>query len=361
MHFADPISTMKRIFLPLAWIYNLITRFRNHLYNIGYRRSVKFDGVFLIGVGNLNMGGTGKTPVTEYLVELLQKEFRLATLSRGYGRKSQGFRLLNGKDNHLTAGDEPVQLFRKFGDRVGVVVAEERALAIPTLLLERPDTEIVILDDAFQHRRIQPDLNILLTRFDQPFHRDSIFPVGWLREARVGARRADVVLFTKVPERLSASEREMHSTAARKYAGDVPVYFCNHAYGKPIAFGNHPEITTDVVLVTGIAQSAFLANALPDGLRLVKHFRYPDHHAFLTDEIDTVVRFARQAGVSILTTEKDMVRLTALSINSLITDNPWFYLPVRVVFQHGGPEFDNLVLQKIREKFADPNKDTDEA
>ena len=343
---------MKRILLPLAWIYNLVTRLRNHLYNIGYRKSVRFEGVCVIGVGNLNMGGSGKTPVVEYLIRLLTPRHKVAVLSRGYGRQTMGFRVVGSQDTFRTAGDEPLQIHKKFGSEVRVLVAEDRSLAIPQILLEFPETEVIILDDAFQHRRVVPDLNILLTRFDEPFHRDRIFPVGWLRESRYGARRADVVLYTKSPEGLSAGERESLMTESRRYSGDVPVFFCRHEYGRPIPFGSAPECSKEVVLVTGIAQSAFLVNSLPKGFTLIRHFRFSDHHAFDSSEIRMIQGYAREAGASILTTEKDMIRLTALAETEHIARHPWFYLPVEIVLPVGGEEFDKIAIQKIKEKIA---------
>lgn len=343
---------MKRLLLPFAWVYNLVTRFRNHLYNIGYRKSVRFEGIFTIGVGNLNMGGSGKTPVTEYLVRLLKDRYNIGILSRGYGRKTKGFRLLTSMDDPDTGGDEPVQVLRKFEGQVSVAVAEDRSRAIPSLLNTAGGIQIVLLDDVFQHRRVAPDLNILLTRYHEPFHKDLIFPAGWLREARAGARRADVVVFTKSPEVLDEADLSTQTLAAQRYAGDVPVFFCRHVYGQPVPFGNSINAGKSVVLVTGIAQSDYLAKGLPHGLVPVRHFKFPDHHSFTTEEVANIHDFARAQGVAILTTEKDMVRLKALPGSALVAENPWFFLPVVIRFVRNGEEFDNLVVSKIDHKLA---------
>ena len=219
---------MKRILLPFGWIYNLATRLRNHLYDTGYRPSFRFSGVFTVSVGNLNMGGSGKTPVTEYLIRLLSGSWLVASLSRGYGRTTSGFRLLNDSDTARTAGDEPFQIHRKFGGRVTVAVSEDRSLAIPELLNLDTPPQVVIMDDAFQHRKVIPDLNILLTRFAEPFFSDRIFPAGWLREARTGARRADVILFTKCPDTLSQASQLDLISKVKQYAGMVPVFFTRY-------------------------------------------------------------------------------------------------------------------------------------
>ena len=345
-------ARMKRLLLPFAWIYNLVTRFRNHLYNIGYRKSVRFEGVYTIGVGNLNMGGSGKTPVTEYLIRLLKDRYRLAILSRGYGRRTRGFRLLAANDEPVAGGDEPVQVLRKFKGQISVAVAEDRSLAIPSLMQQVDGTQVIVLDDIFQHRRVFPDLNILLTRYEQPFHSDLLFPAGWLREARIGARRADVVIFTKSPEVLRDEDIQRQTLAARRYAGDVPVFFCRHVYGEPVAFGSAQLSGKSVVLVTGIAQSDFLAKNLPHGLMTIRHFRYADHHIFTVEEVSEIQEFARSKGASILTTEKDMVRLLELPLLAQVASNPWFYLPVEIGFLHNGKEFDNLVVSKIARKLA---------
>lgn len=343
---------MKRLLLPFAWIYNLLTRFRNHLYNIGYRKSIRFQGVFTIGVGNLNMGGSGKTPVTEYLIRLLKNRYRVAILSRGYGRKTRGFRLLGEEDKAVVGGDEPVQVFRKFKGEVSVAVAEDRSLAITNLIQQVEGTQVIVLDDIFQHRRVDPDFNLLLTRYHQPFFSDLIFPAGWLREARAGARRADAVLFTKSPEVLSMDDIRRQSMAARKYAGDVPVFFCRHVYGEPIPFGNVSHVGQAVVLVTGIAQSDFLVKDLTNNYDLVHHFRFADHHGFTIEEVNQIHNLARERHACILTTEKDMVRLIELPGAVQVAENPWFYLPVEIGFLHNGAEFDNLVVSKIDCKLA---------
>lgn len=341
---------MKRILLPFSWLYNLVTRLRNHLYDIGYRKSFHFDGIFTISVGNLNMGGSGKTPVTEYLIRLLASEHPVAALSRGYGRRTRGFRILLETDDAETGGDEPVQIKRKFGAGIQVAVSEDRSLAIPELLHAEDPPQVIILDDAFQHRRVTPDLNILLTRYSEPFFKDRIFPVGWLREARSGARRADLVIFTKCPDGLTPEQLDDHARRARRYSGALPVFFTDYSYSTPISFGNRSEIGNKVLLVTGIANSGFLLQYCLRTYSVVRHVKLPDHHRFQQTEIESIIRSAGQEGASLLTTEKDMVRLMKSEFNSMISGAPWFYLPIEIRFLRDREEFDKLVLEKLNRK-----------
>ena len=341
---------MKRLLLPFSLIFKAVTRLRNHLYDIGVRRSFHFDALMTIGVGNLSMGGTGKTPVTEYLIRLLKSDYSVASLSRGYGRKTKGLRLLSNEDNATTAGDEPVQLYRKFGGEINVVVSEDRILAIPTLLNEDSQPEVVILDDAYQHRRIRTDLNILLTKFEAPFFTDYLFPVGWLRESRKGARRADVLIITKCPTLLDHEQIIQITERARKYTGNIPIFFTRYRYSSPVSFGNQSSISKNIILITGIAQSSLLLNHCRQDFNVLQHFRFRDHHEYSLEDIRQIIQSISGRECSLLTTEKDMIRLSAFSSDQLISAQPWFYLPVEVEFLENGSEFDKLIIDKIKNK-----------
>ncbi|NJL11929.1 MAG: tetraacyldisaccharide 4'-kinase [Microscillaceae bacterium] len=225
----------RMLMYPLTFLYCTITSIRNYLYDRGYWKSFSFD-LPVISVGNLTVGGTGKTPHIEYLIRFLQAQYELSTLSRGYGRKSRGFRLAQPHDNAQSLGDEPFQLYQKFGTRIGVAVGEDRVAAIPHLLQERPQTQIVLLDDAFQHRPIAPQLNILLTDYGRLFYQDFPFPSGRLRESRRGARRADVIIVSKCSASLSEAEKTRIQENIGAYARkDVPVFFTTIAYESPRA------------------------------------------------------------------------------------------------------------------------------
>lgn len=339
------LQLLRVIMFPLALVYDAITRLRNHLYNSGYKPSFKFE-VFTICVGNLNVGGAGKTPMVEYLIRLLGERYHVATLSRGYGRGTKGFRLAAAEDDARTLGDEPFQFYRKFGDRVKVAVGEDRALAIPNILHEHPDVKIVVMDDAFQHRSVQPHFSILLSEYAAPFFHDFVMPTGNLREARRGASRANVVVITKCPQHLPLSEREHITNQVKEYAGAKPVFFSTIVYGEPVSFGANKPITPSVILVSGIAHANSLATFLRSKYEIIKHFHFQDHHSYLEDELKAIVALSIQQQCAVLTTEKDMVRLISPHFQHYIEQVPLFYVPIQTSFIENGPDFDKIVLDR---------------
>ena len=191
--------------MPFSLIYGVIIRMRNRLYDKKIFRSAKFDFP-LICVGNLAVGGTGKTPMVEYLVSILEKKYEVATLSRGYKRKTKGFLIASEKSKALEIGDEPMQIHKKFPG-ITVAVAEERVIGIPQLLFSKPGTEVIILDDAFQHREVAAGLNILLTDFNNLYSRDYMLPTGNLRDTKKSSERADIIIVTKCKSNLTADEK----------------------------------------------------------------------------------------------------------------------------------------------------------
>lgn len=338
---------LRLLLFPLSIIYDLITRIRNHLYNIGHKTSFRFD-VPVISIGNLNAGGSGKTPMTEYIIGLLSSKHKLATLSRGYGRRSKGFRVANKEDNAVTIGDEPFQMFLKFGKNVVVTVGEDRAFAIPNILQEFNDIDCILLDDAFQHRAVNPSLSILVTDYNHPFTRDYVLPAGNLREARKGASRADAVVVTKCPPQ-SGSQKilaDQLTADIRKYAGNKPVFFTTIRYGEPIAFGNLALPTGKIVLVTGISNARPLYDHLKTRYEIIKHLEYADHHQYSDPEVNEIhFEVEQMSDVTLMTTEKDMVRLC---VNPKVADRPWFYIPIGVEFLKNGSEFDTLVAGHLK-------------
>jgi tetraacyldisaccharide 4'-kinase len=334
---------LRLLLFPFSIIYDLVTRIRNYLYNIGHKSSFKFD-VPVISVGNLNVGGSGKTPMTEYIIRLLSVNHKLATLSRGYGRRSKGFRIANDKDNATTIGDEPYQMFRKFNANVIVTVGEDRAFAIPNILQESDDIDAVLLDDAFQHRAVTPSFSILVTDYNRPFTRDYVLPAGNLRESRKGASRADVIVVTKCPsEKVMMDE---YTSDIQKYAGNKPVFFTRLRYKPPVAFGNLSSPTGKIVLVTGIANPKPLTDYLYNNFSTLKHFQYGDHHSFTVSDVNDIHFEADQnSDVSILTTEKDMVRLRSMAG---VATHPWFYIPIEIEFIKNGSEFDTLIARQLK-------------
>lgn len=308
MNWYDPLLVFP------SFLYRKITDFRNHLFDIGYKKSISFD-IPVISVGNLTVGGTGKTPMVELLIRVFAKDRKLATLSRGYGRKSYGYILANDDATAVDIGDEPMQLYTKFGHEVAVCVGEERALAIPHLLQDRPDTQIILLDDAYQHRYVKADVQILLSSYYKPFYNDKVLPLGRLREHASGAKRADILVITKCPKDISEEEKETIEKECRPFLHkQTPILFASEKYEAP-----HCVFESElgckfkkVVLLTAIANASSLKSYLTQTIELVYHFEYPDHHLFTKADLLKIKKYMNDhPDCCLLTTEKDMVKLNA--------------------------------------------------
>ena len=293
--------------------------------------------------------------MVEYLVNLLSPQFKLATLSRGYGRKTKGFRIAHSQDSARTIGDEPYQLFRKFGDKIIVAVGEERALAIPTILNEHPEVQVVLMDDAFQHRSVVPQFSILLTDYQKPFYKDFLLPFGRLREARIGAARAHTIVVTKCTKLTNDNEEKVRASL-KKIVGPMPVFFSETKYKAPVPIGHLDKITDEVVLVSGIAKHKPLENEVLKYFKVAKHFKFPDHHEYSEANIEVIHQTAESHGISsILTTEKDMVKLIAQPVFDSIKKKNWFYLPIQAAFIKNGSDFDALVTHLVIDKLKEAN------
>lgn len=346
---------------PLAGLYWALTSFRNHLFNIGYTPSLSFDPL-IISVGNLSVGGTGKSPMIEYLVRMLYKEHALAILSRGYRRKTHGIRLAGEQDNADTLGDEPYQFYRKFGGpslnqvehrpkKVVVAVGEERTLAIPEILHHHPEVGIILLDDAFQHRRVKADLQILLSTYQRPFYKDRILPLGLLRESRKGAKRADVVIITKCPEEITEEKSKEMRAAVHAYTGEeVPVFFTTISYPSPEpVFEQGLTIHEPVLLFSGIANADLFEAYARQQFSVTEHIRWEDHHRYTQSDVEKVEKAMKRSGAkSILTTEKDMVKLIEPAQSALWKTLPLHYLPIQVKFLANETAFQQYISDKIR-------------
>ncbi len=335
------------LLLPFSFLYNAATRLRNHLFNIGYKKSFEFEAN-VIGVGNLTVGGTGKSPMVEYLVKLLQDR-KIATLSRGYGRKTRGFRIATEEDTALTIGDEPLQFFKKFKN-ISVTVGEERAVAIPHILAEL-NPEVIILDDAFQHRYVKPSVNIMLTDFTRPFYHDYVMPTGRLREARNGASRADIIVVTKCADDISTNTMDEMETNIREYAPKATICFAGIRYLKPVAFNENTTFGSNVLLFSGIANTRPLIEYVSTHFQLMDEFYFPDHHQYTKRELQTIEeRFQRMSVVDkcLLTTEKDIVKLYGPEMEGAIQHLPIYYIPIETYFIRGGNIFDKQILNSIK-------------
>jgi tetraacyldisaccharide 4'-kinase len=344
---------------PISLIYSIVTGIRNLLFDRGLLRQHKFS-LPVICVGNITVGGTGKTPHTEYLADLLSKQFHIAVLSRGYLRKSKGFRIASSSDNLSDIGDEPLQICRKFPEIV-VAVDRDRVNGVNTILKERPDTEVIILDDAFQHRRIIPGLSILLTDFGRLMINDHILPYGRLRESVSNMARADIILVTKSPGDISAIRRRIIMKEINK-APYQYLFFTSLEYSNPRPVFNKsimPEFTLTknekdkrgIVLVTGIANPLPLKEHLATFFNEIVHISCPDHHKFTEKDL-AVISAAfdnlRSSEKFIITTEKDAVRLREFTnIAEQIKSSSW-YIPVEIKFLNNNKaEFDNLIFDYV--------------
>lgn len=340
---------VKILLAPFSLLYGLGISLRDLLYRWGLLRGVRF-GIPTISVGNLSIGGAGKSPHIEYLVRLLKDYIDVATLSRGYGRKSRGFMLVQPNNSAEQVGDEPLQFKRKFPN-ITVSISESRTFAIPQLLKNNAAIQTVLLDDAFQHRAIQPALNILLTEFSHPYTRDYLLPSGRLREWRSAYRRADYIVVSKCPPVLEEAQR----TAMTSELGLLPrqkIFFSYYDYQRPqYIFDYRQQLildeNLDVLVICAIARTQYLLDYLEPNVRSVKLLEYEDHHYFTKFDLSNLkTRFSQMEHKRkvILTTEKDAMRLQLHQ--SFIVENklPVFAIPVEVKF-HGedGAAFDESI------------------
>jgi tetraacyldisaccharide 4'-kinase len=330
---------------PFAVIYDAATRIRNRLYDVGVKPSAKFE-MPVISVGNLSVGGTGKTPMIEYLIRLFGDEFRIATLSRGYGRRTKGVRIAGEYDDAQTLGDEPFLFYRKFGHKAVVAVGEERAFAIPHIMDQNPETGLILLDDAFQHRKVQASFQILLTDYHHLFVNDFLLPAGRLRESRKGAARADVIVVTKCPSAINDDEMMSIEGAIRRYSNKV-VFFSSICYGNILsATEASPYKPQKIVLVSGIANPGPLERHLRKNYDIAGHLSFRDHHLYSRHDMLRICQTARQAGAAVVTTEKDVVKLDPDVFQE--SGVSLYYLPIEVEFLKNGKEFDEMVLNAAR-------------
>jgi tetraacyldisaccharide 4'-kinase len=320
---------------------------RNWAFDQGIIRSRKFD-IPIIAVGNLNVGGTGKSPQIEYLIRLLMPAFEIAVLSRGYGRTTKGFLLSDENSTAEQLGDEPLQFYRKFKN-LCVAVDEKREHGIEQIQRLKPKVELVLLDDAFQHRHVEAGLYVLLTAWDDLYADDLLLPAGNLREPKSGAQRAHIIVVTKCPPHLSAEEQAVIINKLNP-GSHQKVFFNTIVYQDQI-LGNQKEVFMNdlneygVLLVTGIANPKPLMEFLTHHKVSFKHMKFADHQNLGKAALKTISqRYDAIAGDKkiILTTEKDYVR------NFLNVDLPVYYLPIRTEFIENGDGFNNLINDYVR-------------
>ena len=347
------MNILKLLLLPVALLYGIAVACRNWLYNSGILPSAEFNRAVIV-IGNLAAGGTGKTPMTEYLIRLLQEKFPLATLSRGYKRHTQGFIIADKDSTSFQIGDEPLQFKKKFPDLI-VSVDENRKQGIQKLLEKFPQLKVILLDDAFQHRRVKPGLSLLLTDYGRIFYDDFLLPAGTLREWRAGKKRADIIIVTKCPDNLTPVEKRiLHKKISPE--AHQHVLFSHIKYGAPVPVFASPSPSRlpergPAILLTGISNPLPLYDHLKaKGMDVISH-SYPDHHEFTIVEVNKVVEaFKNISGdnKAIITTEKDAMRLDKPGLVEVLGKLPVYYVPIETMFdEKEKKEFDQLILDYV--------------
>ena len=334
------MKLIRYLLLPVVPVYYLVTWLRNKLYDLGIKKSTAY--IFpVICVGNLSVGGTGKTPMIEYLIRLLKSEHHVATLSRGYKRQTTGFVIADENATANTVGDEPFQFHQKFGEVI-VSVDADRVHGIAQLMALQNPPEVILLDDAFQHRSVKAGFHILLTAFDDLYSDDILLPTGNLREPRQGANRADIIVVTKCPEDIS-EEKKQEIRRKINPLMHQEVFFGSITYSKSIRNNDdHRDLESLVnqpfTLVTGIANpKPLVAYLIALGLQF-EHLKFKDHHEFNESEL----KILKQKSL-IVTTEKDMMRLQPhFDENEAI-----YYLPIEMKIDRPS-QFDTLVRHFIK-------------
>lgn len=345
------IKYLRLLLFPFSILYGLVVVLRNKLYDSGLLKSAGFD-IPVICVGNLVVGGSGKSPVTEYLVHLLDG-YKIAILSRGYGRKTKGFLLADSSATAHTIGDEPMQFYNKF-PQVTVAVCEDRVKGINLL---KDSHDLILMDDAYQHRRVRPGFSILLFEYQKLLKFQFLLPAGNLREPFSGYKRAQALLVTKAPLKLIKMDREK---CIQKFNGKIAanLTFSFITYGNLKSLFSSVDQTCDTIttstsvfLLTGIANPLPLLNHLKSYSANIQHYDYPDHHQFSQRNIENLVRAfnsdERKEKI-IITTEKDAQRLLDVTFKELLLNLPVFYLPIKIDLQkEDKATFDQKILNYV--------------
>jgi tetraacyldisaccharide 4'-kinase len=335
------MRTLRLLLLPFSLLYGAIVYVRNWLFDKGYLKSTSYDFP-VICVGNLSVGGTGKSPMIEYLIRLLKDEYAVATLSRGYKRKTEGFLLANGQTTAADIGDEPLQFYQKFKGEIQVAVEAARTVGIEKLRNLEHQPEVILLDDAFQHRKVTAGFQILLTPFYDLYANDFMLPAGNLREPISGAKRADVIVVTKCPKDVSEEKRaEIQKKLCPKPHQEV--FFTAITYSETIRNAQEELLVsflkgTEFILITGIANPKPLLQHLNHQELEYAHLKYADHYDFSESDIETIQQKAGDK--KIITTEKDFMRLQGRLKNL-------YFLPIQVQFLADGLKFQRKVEEFI--------------
>lgn len=340
------MKILRLFLLPFSLIYGLIVFLRNKAYDYRIFKSYKIPG-FSICVGNLSVGGTGKTPHVAFLTDYLSTKMETSIVSRGYGRSTKGFILLNEKSSANEVGDEPLFYFERYSDKVHVAVSEKRKIGVQKIQELFPDNQLIILDDAFQHRAVNAGLNILLTDFHSPYSRDFVLPAGNLREWKSGKNRADLVIVTKCPDDLNESIKKDYSLELKVPSDKL--FFSQIIYADWVSFGQKINNPKSILLITGIANADPLLKKLGENF-IVEHLSFGDHHVFSKEDIDRIHQkfdtFASDEKI-ILTTEKDYMRLKHFASKWQLDNYPWYYQPITIKIDNE-LKFKTIIDQYVR-------------
>lgn len=347
------------ITFPLSLIYGLIVTLRNILFDLKILKSTEF-GIPVISVGNITVGGTGKTTHIEYLIRLLSEEYNIAVLSRGYKRKTRNFILADMEAMSNDIGDEPRQLKQKFPD-VHIAVDRKRVHGILNLLNNIKNLKAILLDDAYQHRYVNPGLSILLVDYTRPIYSDYLLPFGNLRESKYEIRRADIVIITKTPIILKPIEKKILMKELKILPYQF-LYFTNYEYKNPepvfkdnkkrISYNEIKNTRSSILLVTGIAQPAPLLKFLRSYSKTIEEMKFPDHHSYTAKDLVKIKsEFTRLKGKEkyIFTTEKDTIRFREMQIQDNELELSMYYVPVEVKFLYSGAKkFNNDIINYVK-------------
>jgi tetraacyldisaccharide 4'-kinase len=350
------LRSFRILLFPFAILYGLILRVRNFMYDKKWLKSTSFN-IPIINVGNLSVGGTGKSPMVDYLLMMLKHRYQLGTISRGYKRRSQGYLLAGDSTTAIEIGDEPMQFHLRHPD-VAVAVGEERIVAVPQLLYDRPGTQVIILDDAFQHRAITAGFNIILTDYSNLYTRDFYLPTGDLRDNLSSAARAQVIIVTKCPKDLTETARQEITRELNPLPGQTVLFTCIN-YGRlyHIVTQSPSEMSreAEILLICGIANPGPLTAYIEDQSSSYEAMFFNDHHIFSIDDLrDIYNRYEKMRGPGklMITTEKDAVRL--IKFRHEMRDMPMYVLPISIHFLFDGEQvFQSLISNFIKNFSSD--------
>ena len=339
---------MRYLLFPLTFIYGSITAIRNLLFDYGILKSQSYT-IPIICIGNLSVGGTGKTPHTQYLLDLLKNNYKVAVLSRGYGRKNSNLQFVEITSNAFEVGDEPLQL-KQNNPECLVVVEKNRNKGVKQILKDFPETEVILLDDGYQHRWIKAGFNILITPFSSPYYKDYLMPVGKLRESKKGVSRANAVIFSKTPENTNPTLKKGMLERLHLFAHQE-AYFSGIEYHRFKCINNNTELEENnpynITLVSGIANTNPLIKYLEEKGHSINHLKYSDHHNYISNNIDTILaEYTADKSIKklILTTEKDATKLKQFLPH--FKDVNFYYIPIEIKIDQS-KKFKNQILDYV--------------